>query len=271
MKILNNEIDPKIKKTEDRKARYAVIFFSLIYIPAFIANYIYLYNQIENSVESPSVYRYLFTVVLSTSIICLVIAIIQKLVNLKFKIRNKVEFRQALIFSYLIFIICYLLFLTNRSFSIIDSAVYVASYITIAGLVLFAFLTEYNVNKMGIYTQQLNKYVNYKTDRTFTFKLDLTDSELVNSKKPLEDLTEIVEKQTTELKFADDLGNIGKYYSYTIQSHFYEEFVFVVIGFSKTGKTIDKVISVNSSYYKEDFEEKMQLLNNAVNLYLRRD
>ncbi len=269
---MNNLINAcdKIKQEEKYKARMVALILTFIYSPLLIYNYLQINSEFTSRVEELGKYKYFSGIFIRIAIICLIVVIIQKIINLKFKVRDIEELKIDILFSFIIFIISFIIVLKINEIGIMNNSYYISSYLATSCLLLYISLTEYNTSKMGIYNTEVKDFVYYSTERKFIFKLDLRESELVDSNTPLEDLTTIVSNQYNELPYANDLKNAGKYYSYLVQSYIYDDKVYIALGFSNTGKELNKIITLNGVYDKEEFQKQLDLLNDSINIYLKK-
>lgn len=270
---MNNlqKLNTKTKKLEETKARILALIMTLIYTPLFIYNFIVLYNDYSQRIEEVGSLKFFTGILIRIIIICLILVAIEKLINIKLKVRDVDEFKQKLMLLYIPYIIIFIVFINYKDISIVNNSDKISIYLAACGILMYLSATEYSTNKMGMYNEHLDKFITYPLERKFSFKQDLRESELKDSSNPIEILTSIVEKQTEELPYGKDLNNLGKYKTYYIQSYKDNDKVYVIVGYSKTGRQIDSVITFEGIYDVTDYEEKLENLNNKVNIYLRRD
>ncbi len=260
----------KIKQEEKYKARMMILILTLVYAPLLTYNYLLINSDFTSRIEELGKYKYFSGIFIRIAIICLIAVAIQKIINIKLKVRDVLELKFDLLVSFVIFIVGFIVTLEIREIDIYEYSFYIASYLATCCLILYVSLTEYSTSKMGIYNEEVEDFVHYSTERKFIFKLDLRDSELVDSEAPLEDLNSIVKKQCKELPYANDLDNAGKYYSYLVQSYIKDDIVFVTIGFSNTGKELNKIITLKGKYSLAEFQEHLDTLNDNINIYLKK-
>lgn len=266
--LKNENINQETKVKESRKARISAIVLSVIYYPILLAVFNYYYKVFIEKNEL-TLFKFASLSLLTAVIISSIIAVITKIISRKYYIRDKQELKNAFIFSFLIYAIIQILYLLSDGLLTVDTRLHVGIYIFATGVVFYIFLFDYDVSKLGIYTNDFEDFIFYSTERKFIFKNDLRAIELQNSNDPLDELTTIVKNQKEELPLQNDLNNIGKYYTYFIQKYDYEDKVYVLIFFSHTGKRTDEIISNNKSYSKEEYSSKLETLNDEINTYLK--
>ncbi len=260
----------QIKKQERVKANVFALTLTFIYTPLLIYNFILINRSYSDRIVELGNFKYVSGILLRIFIICIIVALIQKVINIKFKVRDIFQFKQAILLNIILFIVIFLITINFFGIIISKNSFYIASYLGAASLILYVTLTEYSTQKMGIYNEKLEEFVKYSTERKFTFKQDLRDSLLVDSSKPLEIFADIVKDQSECLLFKHDVKNIGKYFTYFVQSYTKQDVVYVIICFSKTGKEINSVLTYQGEYTIDDFEKNLAMLNNQINTYLQK-
>lgn len=259
-----------IKYREEQKAKKNIILISVIYIPLLFIEFFVVYHKIIKH-EIFTVPKYMLFVTLLALLTAIFIGIIQKFINKKYFVRDKKEFKNGLIFSYLIYIVFQLLTIAYLRIDFEAYAIDIAFFIIANGTLLYIFVTDYDTANMGIYTDRIGDYVFYNIERKFSFKNELTEQDFEDSMDPLQVLTDIIKEQTDILAMKDDLKHLGKYPFYFVQSYKYDDKYYVCICYSETGKKCNKVISVNNAYSEEIYDERLEHLNNAINIYSKHD
>lgn len=265
--LKDKNIDGVVVARESQKSRSIALIISFLYIPALLFLFHYIYNTFIKT-ESLTKFKYTTLIMTLSVLLSLVLLVLITYINKKFYIRDKTEFKYAFFFSYLVYMCLQLIYLRAVKIAISEIEFYLLIYIIVNGLTFLLLLFDYNVNSLGVYTEELKDFIMYSTERKFIFKNEISAEELIESKDPLTKLQKIVEAQSKELKYKDDKNNSGKYFTYYIQKHETEKKVYVLIYFSYTGKKFDEILSVNQSYSKEKYEEKLETLNNTINEYL---
>lgn len=260
----------EVKVREEKKALKNVLFLSILYIPTLILLFNYIYNRFIATNEL-TIFKYTLLVMMFAVAISFVLSLIQLIINRKFYVRDIKEFKMAFIFSYLVYTIIQLIVLRIQNYNIAENEFSIAIFNIVTGIIIYIIVTDYDVTKMGIYTDKLGDYVFYKIDRNFKFKLDLNNVNLTIDRDPIGALKGIVDSQTKTLPLADDLKNIGKYYHYIVKSYKKDNRIYSVVCFSNTGKRCDNILSVDVVYSEEMYATKLEELNNSVNIYLRHD
>ncbi|MFV0423994.1 MAG: hypothetical protein ACK5K7_00255 [Bacilli bacterium] len=257
----------EVKKRESQKARSVALIMAFVYIPLLLISFHYIYQNFIKT-ESLSKFRFTTLAFVVAIIISFVLIILLTYINKKFYIRDKRELKQAFTFSFLVYSSFQLIYLALFDLKIEGYEFYILSFILIQGITFFLFLFDYNLHALGVYTDALEDFVFYSTERKFMFKNDIRKHNLQESKDPLDDLKSIVEEQTKILAYKDDLDNIGKYFTYFIQKYDHEDKVYVLIYFSNTGKRNDQTLSMNHAYSKSIYDSKLKELNSTINKYL---
>ncbi|MFV0499657.1 MAG: hypothetical protein ACK5NF_06495 [Bacilli bacterium] len=268
--IKDKNISAKVVKFEERKARRVALLLAIFYIPSLLTIFHYLYTSLIATNEITKFKFFTLSITISL-IISVIISLFLKLINAKFYVRDKQELRQAFVLSFLLYSTLQLLYTRYFNLKLSFASVYIVMFIICNGFITLLFAFDYNVSKLGVYTDDLSKFIFYETERKFQFKSDLRSYGLNTSKNPLLELNDIINNQSITLPYRDDLHNIGKYYTYYIQRYTNNDRVYVLIQFSSSGRSFDEVISVNSSYQIDEYEKILQILNNSINNYLHLD
>ncbi len=268
--LKDENIKKHVKDREGRKARYAALILAIIYIPTLLFTFQFIYNRFVIE-EQLGHFKYTTLVLVVALIISLILMSVITILNKKYYIRDKQELKSAYVFSFLIYSIIQLLYLTKVSISIEANGFYIFTFIISNALIFLLFIFDYELHKLGVYTDDIEDFVFYSTERKFAFKNDLRKVEFEEALDPLLHLEKLVEKQSKQLRFYEDEANIGKYFTYFIQKYDHNDRVYILIYFSNTGKKNDKVLSLNKHYSKEEYQEKLEKLNNTINDYLKAD
>lgn len=268
--LKDENISKAIKDREGKKARYAALTLAVIYIPTLLFTFQFVYNKFVLE-ENLTNFKYATLVLTVALIISFILLAIVTIINKKFYVRDKQELRNAYIFSFLVYSIIQLLYLTKVGMFIHANSFYVFTFIIANALIQVLFLFDYELNDLGIYTNDIEEFIFYSTERKFVFKNDLRNTEIESSDDPLMYLEQVVKTQSNELKYSEDEKNIGKYFTYFIQKYDYNDLVYILIYFSNTGKKNDKILTLNKHYSKEEYEQKLNILNETINEYLKTD